>query len=635
MNPSGKEMTVKETSMMLGESVARPVRSPGPAAGPMRRSAWAVAVCLAGGLAGCAGSPPRSAEALTPPDTVAAERLREQMRLETARLLEHQQKLREEIVRRAEPPVIAPVAPRFDPLEGKLINVAMSKASISTVLQAFADAGKLNLIVDPNVLRGGQLADMFLRNVTLREGLNEVLRTYDVVGDVQGNTLRVKLTEEKFFKVNFLNTRSNMQLGSGGNVFGSTGAGGGSSAQQGTLTLSGGGGFATDPYLELENALKNLLGDAIRPQQLNAAAMQTAGVAGATGAAGAPVTLPGSPPTAVSPVPGVTPPGATPGVTPGALALPATTLSEEGGFSLNKMTGTLYVKARPAKMRAVEKLIDQVQSMLARQVYVEAQLIDVQLSDNFEFGVDWQHLRSRLAASFGASPMQLGGAGTTLPNATGGALGGRTLTIPSQLIGSLTGPAAGLSYQGSNYGVIINALRSFGNLKILSNPNVQVRNGTPALLSVGSSSRYISQSSTTQTTPGGGASTTASNVQTDTVFSGVMVGVLPLVREDGRVEVLINPMQSDVDPASLQLVSVGGGNVVTLPQVSFKGLTTTLNVGDGDVVVVGGLIDQRTSSVDRGAPGVSDVPVLGKLFGNERKTHTSRELVIVMRVHVL
>lgn len=613
--------------MMLGDSDAHFRAAARRTPGALRRCAVAMAVCVAGGLAGCASNPPRSAEALTPPDTVAADRLREQMRLEAQRLLEHQQKLREEINRKAEQPVIAPVAPRFDPLEGKLINVAMSKASISTVLQAFADAGKLNLIVDPHVLKGGQLADMFLRNVTLREGLQEVLRTYDVVGEINGNTLRVNLTEEKFFKVSFLNTRSSLQLGSGGNVFGSTGSTNSNSAQQGTLTLAGGGGFSSDPYQELETALKNLLGDAIRPQAAGAGMVMP--TAGAT-ALPAGVQVPGA-----SPVPGANPQGAMPGVNPGPLAVPANTLSEEGGFSLNKMTGTLYVKARPSKMRAVEKLIEQVQSMLTRQVYVEAQLIDVQLSDNFEFGVDWQHLRSRLAAGFGASPMQLGGGTTTMPNGTGGDFGGRTLTIPSRLIGSLTGPAAGLSYQGSNYGIIINALRSFGNLKILSNPNVQVRNGTPALLSVGNSARYISQSSTTQTAPGGGATTTASNVQTDTVFSGVMVGVLPLVREDGRVEVLINPMQSDVDPASLQLVQVGGGNVVTLPQVSFKGLTTTLNVADGDVVVVGGLIDQRHSGVDRGAPGVSDVPVLGKLFGNERKNHTSRELVIVMRVHVL
>jgi type II secretory pathway component GspD/PulD (secretin) len=69
--------------------------------------------------------------------------------------------------------------------------------------------------------------------------------------------------------------------------------------------------------------------------------------------------------------------------------------------------------------------------------------------------------------------------------------------------------------------------------------------------------------------------------------------------------------------------------------VNYKGLTTTLNVGDGDVVVIGGLIDQRTTTNDRGAPGLSDIPALGKLVGNTAETHGSRELVIVLRARTL
>lgn len=575
-----------------------------------------VMACAVLVLGGCAGQPPRSASSLPPPDAVAADQLREHMVLESQRLLAHQQSLQEGLNKPAPAPVIAPVAPVFDPLEGKLINIAMSKATISQILEAFADAGKLNLIVDPAVLKGGQLADMHLRHITLREGFNEVLRTYDVAGEFRGNTLRVNLTEEKFFALNFLNTKTSIQMGSGGNVFGST-TGGNSGAQQGSLTLSGGGGSNSDPYLELENALKSVLGEntqARSPQQSpsssnpSPAAAPTAFSAGMSGNSSAAAS---NAPLAVTP-----------------------TMGDDTGFTLNKMTGTLYVKARPSKMRAVEKMLAQVHKVLGKQVYVEAQLIDVQLADNFEFGVDWTTLRSRLAAGFGASPMQLSGSTATLPNASTG-YAARALSIPAALIGSVSGPAAGLSYQGSNYGVVINALRSFGNLKVLSNPNVQVRNGTPALLSVGSSTRYVSQSSSTQTAPGGGATTTSSSVQTDTVFSGVMVGVLPMVRDDGRIELLVNPMQSDVDPSSLQLVAVGGENLVSLPKVSYKGLTTTLNVADGDVVVVGGLIDQRSSTNDRGAPGVSDVPLLGKLFSNENKVHGSRELVIVLRVRVL
>ncbi|PJI97097.1 general secretion pathway protein D [Acidovorax sp. 69] len=583
-------------------------------------------VCAALVLSGCASQSPRSASSLPPPDNTAADQMREHAAQESQRLLVHQQMLLAEMNKPAPAPVIAPVAPVFDPLEGKLINVAMSKASISQILGAFADAGKLNLIVDPNVLKGGQLADMHLRQVTLREGFNEVLRTYDVAGEFRGNTLRVNLTEEKFFALNFLNTKSSIQMGSGGNVFGSSnsggsgggsssGGGGGSGAQQGSLTMSGSGGTNTDPYLELESALKSVLGDSAQDraaqQQQQSLSMASAVPSSSAWTGGA---VAGKPP-----------------VMPQA---PLATMGEDSGFTLNKMTGTLYVKARPSKMRAVEKMLAQVHKVLGKQVYVEAQLIDVQLSDNFEFGVDWTTLRSRLAAGFGSSPMQLGGSSGLLPNAAAG-YPARAISIPAALIGSMTGPALGMSYQGSNYGVVINALRSFGNLKVLSNPNVQVRNGTPALLSVGTSSRYVSQSASTQTVPGGGASTTSSSVQTDTVFSGVMVGVLPMVRDDGRIELLLNPMQSDVDPASLQLVSVGGDNLVSLPKVSYKGLTTTLNVGDGDVVVVGGLIDQRTSSNDRGAPGVSDIPLLGKLVGNENKVHGSRELVIVLRVRVL
>ncbi len=590
-------------------------------------------LCAAFILSGCANNPPRSVSSLPAPDTAAADQMRENAVQEAKRLLEHQQLLLAELNRAAQPPVIAPMAPVFDPLEGKLINVAMSKASISQILGAFADAGNLNLIVDPNVLKGGQLADMHLRQVTLREGFNEVMRTYDVAGEFRGNTLRVNLTEEKFFSLNFLNAKTSIQMGSGGNVFGGSGgsgggsggggggSGGGSGAQQGNLTLSGSGGSSTDPYQDIEGALKAILGDSqqSRSQQQLQQMQSGQGLQIAPGASSAWIG-------------GGAAGAGQQGVQQGALA--ASTMGEDSGFTLNKMTGTLYVKGRPSKMRAVEKMLAQVHKVLGKQVYVEAQLIDVQLSDNFEFGVDWTSLRSRLATGFGSSPMQISGGAGTLPNA-GNGYPARAISIPAALIGSLTGPAFGASYQGSNYGIVINALRSFGNLKVLSNPNVQVRNGTPALLSVGTSSRYVSQSASTQTAPGGGATTTSSSVQTDTVFSGVMVGVLPMVREDGRIELLINPMQSDVDPASLQLVAVGGDNLVSLPKVSYKGLTTTLNVGDGDVVVVGGLIDQRTSSNDRGAPGVSDVPLLGKLFGNENKVHGSRELVIVLRARVL
>ena len=69
--------------------------------------------------------------------------------------------------------------------------------------------------------------------------------------------------------------------------------------------------------------------------------------------------------------------------------------------------------------------------------------------------------------------------------------------------------------------------------------------------------------------------------------------------------------------------------------VNVKGITTTLSLKDGDMVMLGGLIDQNASMVDRGIPGLSDVPAFGRLFGSRGKAQTTRELVIVLRVRVL
>ena len=178
-------------------------------------------------------------------------------------------------------------------------------------------------------------------------------------------------------------------------------------------------------------------------------------------------------------------------------------------------------------------------------------------------------------------------------------------------------------------------LRGFGHVKVLSNPSVRVRNATPAYLSVGQNIRYVSKSTTSFSNPGGGATNTSSDVQTESLFSGVVIGVAPLIHKDGTVELLVHPMQTEVAPGSLQLVEVGNGNSVTLPVISFKGMTTTLNLNNGDTVLLGGLIDQQSQASDNGVPGASDVPGLGKLFGSENKSHNSRELVMVLRVSVI
>lgn len=545
--------------------------------------------CLALLLGGCATpNQPRSLESLPAVEYQTLEQMRQNLVTESKKLAAAHDKLRTELTSAPAPVILPMVPPILDPLESKTINLSLSGATVNQLLVAFADQADLNLIVEPAVLALDQHADMHLKKITLREAFNEVMQAFDLAGEIRGNTLRVRLMDERVFALDLLNTSMALDISAGGNVFGANsssgdgGSGGGSNALRGNVTVSGNNGSKSDPYGQIEDGVKRILGDADGARR--------------------PLDDHPDKPVAL--------------------------------YSLNRNSGSLYVKARPAQIQSIEKMLDRTQKILRRQVQIEAQLIDVQLSDGFELGVDWNILRAYAASGFGVNPATLGGASGTLGGGVRG-LPPRALAIPSSLMGSPNGPSFGLGYQGGSFGVVLSALRSFGNLKVLSNPSVQVRNGSPALLSVGTSSRYVSKSSSTMNTPGGGASVTSADVQTDSVFSGVMVGVLPFVRDDGRVELMVHPMQTDVDAKSMNLIDVGNGNRITLPVVNYKGMTTTLNLADGDTVLIGGLIDQRSSDDDRGAPGASDVPVLGTLFSNKHSNHASRELVIVLRVKVL
>lgn len=552
-------------------------------------------LAIASLLGGCAtGSMPRSAATLDPPDHRALDRSSETIVEDSRKLAENQQRLIDQLQRSAAATrELPPVAPVYDPLEDRVVTINMYDTEVGHLLWALADQLGMNLIVDPQALAQPQRASLYLKNVTAREVYNHILRIFDLHGETRGGALVVGLMEERVFDLDLLNTTMSIDVSSGGNVFGSSGggdsgggSGGGGSGNQlrGNFMLSGNSSKQVDPYEQVEQAVGRILGvegekSAARGESQDDKTRTT--------------------------------------------------------FALNHMTGSLYVRARPTQVASIEKVVERVQSVMRRQVQVEAQLIDVQLNDGFEFGVDWNLLRNHVAGVYGNAPLTLGSAAEEFPGGHGLRIPPRTLTLPAQTIGSALGGGGGLVYARDAFSVALSALQSFGNVKVLSNPSVRVRNGTPALLSVGTNTRYVAKSAVTIDTLNAGNALRTADVQTDSLFSGIIVGVVPFIHEDGRVELLVHPMQTEVDQASLALVDVGGGSRVTLPVVNYKGITTTLNLNDGDTVLIGGLIDQKTASSNRGLPGASEVPVLGQLFDDRKKQHASRELVVVLRARVL
>jgi MSHA type pilus biogenesis protein MshL len=182
--------------------------------------------------------------------------------------------------------------------------------------------------------------------------------------------------------------------------------------------------------------------------------------------------------------------------------------------------------------------------------------------------------------------------------------------------------------------VVVNALNTFGDAKVISNPTIRSKHGKPSLISVGTSFSY-KKSQTSEDRAIGVDLRTETEIEISTVFDGLILGVIPFIEEDGKISLLVNPIKSDVDKESLQLVDVGFGQRVSLPEVHVKEISTTIMLNNKDVVILGGLIDKRKTNVTTGFPFLSSIPVIGYLFKNEFQADQIRELVIILSVTII
>lgn len=307
----------------------------------------------------------------------------------------------------------------------------------------------------------------------------------------------------------------------------------------------------------------------------------------------------------------------------------------EGFYTLDMTSGALFVRSTPKTIRAVARMISELQNKLSRQVIIDAQLMEVTLNDQFRLGVDWNFVQHRIIGGrvwrYGLG-MFPGTAGFgTLGAAIADPLANRA---PSPIV---IGPRPGQSLDpggildgDKRFSATLDALQIFGAVKSLSNPHIRTRHGHPALVTSGRSKRYLQEIRRVRDPETNEVSYTT---VTATAFQGVMLGVVPFIRDDGIVDLSIFPIASDVDLSTA--VELGDGSRLTMPQVDVRNVNTNVRVRHGDMIILGGMIHKTSSRVDRQAPGVGTMPGLGWLFKNRADTEQVRELVVVMRIRVV
>lgn len=282
-------------------------------------------------------------------------------------------------------------------------------------------------------------------------------------------------------------------------------------------------------------------------------------------------------------------------------------ISPKGGtYSLNRLSGSLYVKDTPAVIKSIATLINEFKERMSKQILIEARIIEVELSDGYQYGIDWNILRNDLSKK----------------SMLNSAAWSRSGLVLSGVTGAFTSNAT------------INSLNTFGKSKVVSNPTIRTKHGQPAIISVGTSITYKEKVKTTRYTDSSDSDRDTTEVDVSTVFDGLILGVIPFIEQDGKITLLINPIKSDVDKDSLKTESVGNQDI-SLPKVNIKEISTTIGLNDGDIIILGGLIDKEKTKTNRGVPGLSAIPIIGYLFKYETMSYETRELVIILRVSII
>ena len=290
--------------------------------------------------------------------------------------------------------------------------------------------------------------------------------------------------------------------------------------------------------------------------------------------------------------------------------VPSRTGNDASNVIVNSVVGLVSVRASQRQHRDIADYLQQVVDSARRQVLIEATIVEVNLSNNFNSGIDWTRLNS--------------GSGLRLD---------QNFTRPN--LDSST-ERFNLSYVDYNEGKTMTStlklLEQFGNVTVLSSPKIVALNNQPSILKVVDNRVYFRLEVDSSETSGGTTSTTI-ETEINSVPVGFMMSVIPYVGGDDEIILNIRPTISRIlrfvnDPNPV----LAANNISNpVPEIQVREMETVLRLSSGQVAILGGLMQDTASSNTDQLPGFGSVPVVGELFKGRQKEFTKSELVVFLR----
>ena len=308
--------------------------------------------------------------------------------------------------------------------------------------------------------------------------------------------------------------------------------------------------------------------------------------------------------------------------------------NEEGrSVVIKPHAGLVVVRAMPGELRDVEDFLKTLQDAAHRQVLLEAKILEVTLRDHFQSGINWTALaevgrdKTILFGQTGGGTIFDNGV-TDLAGSVRPLVSGTNITgLPVTSMGGMFSIDANLN----DFNALIELLQTQGDVHVLSSPRVSTVNNQKAVIKVGSDEFFVTDVSTdTEST------TTGTNQTVDITltpfFSGVALDVIPQIDDNGSVILHIHPTVSEVTEEIKEIAtSVQNSLSIPLARSTVRESDTIIRAQSGQVVVIGGLMENVTRNRVSRTPVLGDLPGVGGMFRHTRKEAVKSELVILLR----
>lgn len=275
-------------------------------------------------------------------------------------------------------------------------------------------------------------------------------------------------------------------------------------------------------------------------------------------------------------------------------------LSKDGTYTINVASSTLYVEDKYKNIHRIEQLLSDMKRKLSKQVLIEAKVLEVILNDTYNMGIDWQKVSNLTTASFST-------------------LGLTSLKYDDS------------ATAGDSFSATLDLLKQYGSIDTLSNPRIRVINGESAIISSGKIEpfwekevKYIST-----TTTSGTSTIPETSYNRRDVLDGISMGVTPYIKDNNKIVLNIVPVSTTIESTKTH------PDGSTAPILSVKEAGTIIETKDGDIVIIGGLLSEKSASTDSMVPGFGEIPVAGNLFKKTQNSVQKRELVIFIKIKLI